>query len=329
MSSVPSAPSATGNFRPDLSQGMKSYDIEALERGLIGLKIAPAVEVGEITADIGKYPIKDLLRVHKTLRAMGAPYATGGLELGEFIYNCKDQGFMIPLDERWLKAYRNKYALAEQHAAETARQIVMTASEKRTIDKATDGSVLTGDLTDAVSTAWSNRSGSKPIDDLSEFRQAAAKNGGIMPNSLAIDVPGFENLINNDQVLSRISASGAGDKIKPTDVNLTMLGQALNIDNIHVSGRLANNAGAGLDADLDYLWPAGKALLYYQGPNPNNPFELGYMNTFHWGEDGSTIGGVIETDGDWDSRSRKVRSRMDTDEKVKYEELGFLITALV
>ena len=328
MSSVPSAPVATGNFRPDLAEGMKSYSVEALERGLIGLQIAPVVEVGEVTADIGKYPLKDLLRIHKTIRAMGSPYATGGLELGSFVYNTKDQGFMIPLDERWLKAYRNRYGQAEQHAAETARQIVMTASEKRTIDTAMDATALTGDLTAAVSVSWDNRTTAKPIDDLSAFRQQAAKNGGIMPNSLALDIPGFEDLINNSQVLDRISASGAGDKIKPTDVNLKMLAQALNIDNIDVSGRLANMAGRDVAMDLEYLWPAAQALLYYKGPNPNNPFELNYMNTFHWGEDGSSIGGVIEVDGDWDSRSRKVRSRMDTDEERKYDELGFRITGL-
>ena len=48
--------------------------------------------------------------------------------------------------------------------------------------------------------------------------------------------------------------------------------------------------------------------------------------TFHWGEDGSTIGGTVETYRDENIRSDIVRNRLDVDEKRLVIESGHLLT---
>jgi hypothetical protein len=52
------------------------------------------------------------------------------------------------------------------------------------------------------------------------------------------------------------------------------------------------------------------------------------MRTFHWGEDGSNIGGQYETYYSDAKRCRMFRQRMDTSEKVITPECGSIITAI-
>lgn len=320
--------SPMGNFRPDLAQGMKSYTEDMLSRGMIGMRLAPPVQVGEASGDIGRYPLGDLLRVPQTRRASGAPYASGSFELDEFNYATKDQGYVETIDDRKIKFYRNKFADLEQYTAELARQGVMARQEKNIILKATDATVMTGGLTQGVSVQWVNVATAKPVTDITEFSHLVWKNSGFIPTALACGYRHFLWLRENSQIIDRISANGAGDRVKPSDITEAMIAQALGLRELVVSGRQENTAPKGSPMTLSPMWPTDEAVLYTPHPGNGNPWEPGYMVTYHWGEDGSTIGGTIETDGDWDIRSTKVRCRMDTDEKQLYPELGFRITNL-
>jgi hypothetical protein len=325
---APSANSAFGNFRPDLAAGMKPFDQVMLEEGLIGLKIAPAIEVSETYANIGKYLLGDLLRQYATARAEGASYNQVTFGLADFTYQTRDNGIVVPLDDRRVNALRNRFADLEIYAAELARQISLTALEDRIYDAVLDATVMTGGLTDAVGTAWSATDTATPISDLTEFSYQVWNNCGWKPDSLALNYRDYLYLRENESVLARISANGAGDKIKPVDVTEAMLAQALDLKQILVSKRQVNTAATGAAMALQPLWPTGSGLLFKAMPAGGDPFAPGFAGTYHWGEDGSVIGGVIETDGDWDKRSKKVRSRMDTDEKIRYAEMGLRITGL-
>lgn len=321
-------PSKFGSFRPDLAEGMKSYTDQMLDEGMIGMRLAPPVEVGEASGDIGRYPLGDLLRIPETRRASGAPYPTGGIELEEFNYATKDQGYVIPVDERKLKLFRNKFAQLEQYQATMARQFVGARQEERIIQRATDASVMTGALTAAVTTSWVNTATAKPITDITALSFQVFMNCGFVPNTLACSYEQFLNLRENLQIIDRISANGAGDKVKPSDITEAMVAEALGLRQLLVSKRAKNTAAKGDAMSLTLLWPSDEAVLCYVHPGNGNPFEPGFMVTYHWGEDGSVIGGTIETDGDWDTRSTKVRCRMDTDEKQLYPEMGLRITNL-
>jgi hypothetical protein len=47
--------------------------------------------------------------------------------------------------------------------------------------------------------------------------------------------------------------------------------------------------------------------------------------TIHWGEDGSTIGGTVETYYEDQSRGDVVRARHEVEEKIVYTEMGQLL----
>lgn len=325
---APSANSAFGNFRPDLAQGMKPFDQVMLEEGLIGLELSPAIEVGESYANIGKYRLGDLLRQYPTIRAEGTAYNTINFGLEDFTYQTRDHGVVVPLDDRRVQALRNRFADLETYAAELARQISLTGLESRIIDAALDATVMTGALTAAAGSVWSATDTADPIADITEFSYDVWNNSGYKPDTLALNYRAFLWLRENEKVLARISANGAGDKIKPTDVTEAMIAQALDLKKILVSKRQKNTAAKDAAMALTPLWPTAQALLFKAMPGGGDPFAPGFAGTYHWGEDGSVIGGVIETDGDWDIRSKKVRSRMDTDEKIRYSEMGLRITGL-
>lgn len=328
VSPVTPSPSGFGNFRPDLAEGMKPFSEEMLNAGLIGLEIAPAIEMDESSGDIGLYRLGDLLRPVDTSRASGAPYKMIDFSLADFQYSTKDHGVVVPIDDRKVKLLRNRFSDLERFQALLARQIVMTSLEKRIYDAVLDATVMTGALTDSPSNEWDDLSNADPISDIREFSYQVWKNCGFTPTALALSYFQYLNLRDNPKVLARISASGAGDKIKPSDVTLSMLAQALGLEKILVSRRPVNTAAKGAAMALEPLWPDDEALLYVPHPGNGDPFAPGFAGTYHWGEDGSTIGGTIETDGDWDHRSTKVRCRMDTDEKKRYPEMGFRITGL-
>jgi hypothetical protein len=48
--------------------------------------------------------------------------------------------------------------------------------------------------------------------------------------------------------------------------------------------------------------------------------------TFHWGEDGSQIGGLMESYREEQKRSDIIRCRHDVDEKVLYTQMGHLLS---
>ena len=65
-----------------------------------------------------------------------------------------------------------------------------------------------------------------------------------------------------------------------------------------------------------------------RGAETNDIKEPCLGRIFHWAEDGSEIGGMVETYREESSRADIVRVRHDVQEQVLYTQMGHLLTSV-
>ncbi len=311
-------------LRPDLAESLVEFDLQANQDGMIGLAIAPVIEVGVPRGDYPVIELKELLKKRDTRRRSDGSYGRGDGEGNKDIFSTEEHGFEEPVDEREAAVFGDWWD-AEQLAADRSRDAVLSNFNDRIVAAATDTNVVT--QTAAASVAWSSPATATPITDVKTGRIAVRNATGCVPNCLAIDWEAFEHLRDCAQIIDRLKYSGHEN---PNRDNITkaVLAQALGLDEVIVSGAIYNSANEAQAASLATQWPKTKALLFTRRTDRNTKRPR-FMNTFHWGADGSKIGGVFDYYYDPARRRWIVRNRLETDEKVVYPELGYIITGVL
>lgn len=319
MATTPSR--ALSTLRPDLAGALMEFDLQANIDKMIGLKVAPVLEVAKPLGNYGVVPIEQLLKTRDTSRAPGGRYNQGGgkFEPGSFL--CKDHGFEEPVDDRESEMYAD-YFDSELIAAMRARHAVLQGYESRVIAAA-----LATTHTTTCTTIWTN-SGAAPITDTTSAMGLFFHQFGRKANGLVISWPRFNVLKDNPQIIDRIKFAGI---LNPDRESITAqaIAQIFDIEEVIVAEAVYNSANEGAAdaaaaATLATLWPETQMLLFCR-PKTVDIREPAFMRTFHWGEDGSQIGGIIEAYRDESRRSNMIRSRMDTDEKVVYDQAALLM----
>ena len=311
---MPKPTTQLARSRPEISDSLMEFDLQANEAKMIAQKLFPVFETAEQAGDFGRIPIESLLEESDTSRASGASYGRGDYEFEEAFFATKEQGWEEPVDDRDERLYSN-YFDAELIAAGRARSKVLVNYEKRAAEK-----VLSSTNVAAAITPWSDSQGATPIADVEKGILAIFARTGLWPNAMAISYLLYRQLRNCQEVLDRISANGAGDRIKATDVNIDMIAQVFDLDYILVAGGSRNAAKKGQTAKIEQIWDPTKAALLKVAES-NDIREPCFGRTFHWAKDGSRIGTLQESYRDETCRSEIQRSRHEVDERVIYPEL--------
>lgn len=321
---MPQFPStAQTNLRPDLAGALERYPLQASQAGFVALQIFPAIEVPKA---IGRFPmllIESLLQEHDTARASGGVYprGQGGKTGADITWSTTEHGYEELIDDRELELYRDFFD-AELLAAKRARDQVLRNHERRVCALAS-GSSITGAT--AAGTAWTSTSAT-PIANVRTAKLAIYDRTGLQPNALVIPYNRFEHLKDNPEIVDRMKYQGFVD-VRRENITAQMLASVFNVEQVIVAGAQRNSANEAAAATLAPIWPVATALLAVVARTSDHK-EPCVGRTFHWGEDGSTIGGVFESYRDEPRRSSVVRNRMETDEKLIYEGLGQRITGI-
>lgn len=319
--------------RPDIQDSVMDFDLQANNEKMIANRVFPFFEVGEAGGNYGRIKAEQLLQISKTTRASGGSYNRIEYEFEEAFYQTTENGLEGPVDERDKKLYAD-YFDAELVTAEVVRSDILINREIRVRDKTFGNSDIP---TQAGTAPWSDWANSDPIKDIFDARIAIYRGDGgsregigLWANALVLSYELFLNLQNSAKLLDRISANGAGDKIKPTDVTEQMVAQALNIQELVVGGAGMNTAKKGLGLDVAQIWDPTKAMVAHLVPEGSrNIRQPGLGRSFHWGEDGSQINGLQESYWDETCRSEIERCRHETDERCTYAKAGQIITGLI
>jgi hypothetical protein len=231
-----------------------------------------------------------------------------------------------PVDDNDAATY-GEYFDAEVFATARAMHIVLQNQELRVADSLFNTSVYTGDLADDAVAPWDNYGSASPIKDVEDAARAVYYRTGLWPNALVLSRIAFRNLRNCEEILDRIAASGAGDRIRATDVTTQQIAEVFDLERVIVGGGSQNLAAKGQDRDIAQIWDSDMAMVCRVAAT-RDVREPAIGRIFHYSGDGSIVDGRVETYRDEVNRSDIVRVRHQTQEKAIYKELGHLITGL-
>lgn len=318
--------SAPATLRPDLAGSFMEFDLEANALGMIGTRVLTVVESQKQSGTFGKIPIEQLLKPRNTARAPGAGYNRGEFKFETVTFATEEHGVEEPVDDREATMYA-EYFDAEQVSAARARNDVLKAYEIRVKDAVFNTATWTGaSLTTAITNEWDDHTNATPISDVLAAKLKVFTNSGLIANTLIIGYTVFENLKNCTQIIDRIKYSGLQNP-NIGAITVEAVAQALGIEFLLVGGMVTNGANEGQAASVSAVWGTEYGMIC-RTETSSDIRRPCIGRTIHWGEDGSSIGGVFETYRDERVRSNIVRNRMDTDELILYTEAGHLLSNL-
>lgn len=321
---MPSPTSALSTLRPDLGGSLEEFSTAMDRLGFIGLRVLPVFETAKQAGVFGKIPIEQLLANRDTERAPGSGYSRGTFRFGTDTYACEEHGAEEVIDDREARMYA-EYFDAEMVATERARDVVLRNHERRVAAAVFNATTFTSQTT-SITNEWDSNhtTDATPIDDVETAVRAVWARCGLWPNALIINRTVFRNLRNLDQVIDRIASSGAGSPTKPTDITAAMLAAVFDLEYVLVAGSAYNSAIEGQDVSIASIWSNEYAMVARLAAN-NDIRQPCLGRTFHWGEDGSQIGGMVESYRDETVRGDVIRLRHDVDEKLLVTEAAQLL----
>ncbi len=322
---MPSPSPSSAVQRPDLGATMEQIDLDASRSGFVGLKIMPVAEVAEQSANIGKIPVAELLRVADTRRASTGGYSRSEFQFNEYFYATDDHGHEVPIDDRLKKVYR-RYFDAEVVATKRARDVVLRAHERRVCVKLTDTDAFQDS---GAGTAWSTHQSADPIANILTAKLAVRSQCGLIPNVVVMDWEAFQHCRECDAIIDRLKYSGFQNP-EASKITTAVLAQVFDVDEVVVAGGQRNTAQRNESQALTLasLWDKTKVFVGVRATSMDFQ-EPSVGRTFHWSEDGSDIGTVVETYRDERTRGDVVRARFDVDERVHYAECGYILTGVL
>lgn len=311
--------SALATLRPDLAGSFTQFDLAMDRQGFIATQVAPVMDVDTASGTFGVIPVAQLLMNRDTVRAPGSGYARSKFTFTTDTFATIEHGAEEPVDDAEARIYR-RYFDAEQVAAQRAYDAVLRGLETRTASLFSTFITATA----AVGTTWKTYASSTPINDIETGVQAVYANSGIWPNTLILTRTQFRNLRESTQIIDRVKYSGLYD---PTAKGITtnVLAQVFDLQNIFIAGGTQNTAHEGQTAAFASLWDNGNAYICHINGG-NDIRRPTVARIFHYGEDGSTIGGTVESYRDETIRGDVLRVRNQTIEKGMYAVLGYKLT---
>jgi len=296
--------------RPELGATLEEFDLRASHAGFIGLRAAPVLEVARQSANIGRIPLKELLNERDTRRAPGAPYKRRSYQFEAWSYATEEHGAEEPIDDREKKLYRH-YIDAERVARDRCIDAVLRQHEIRVAAMLFNASTFSAT---SLTNEWDDPTNATPIADIDASIERIRVASGQMPNALIITHSVFKNLRQVDEIIDRLKYSGIDD---PKNITAQMLAALFGLEEIMVAGAQRNASNAAAAATLTDVW-SGEYAMVAKIARTADPREVAVARTMHWGEDGSSIGGAMESYRDDSIRSNVIRARMETDELTAY-----------
>lgn len=313
------------SLRPDLAASVEEFDLLADRAGFIASRVMPAINVAHQAGTFGRIPLDQLLQKRNTERASGAPYSRSGFTFKKSAFATEEHGAEEVLDDRDAKMYQD-YFDGEAISVARAADAVLRNREMRVAAAIFNASTWTGSaLTTGITEEWDTPAAAIPLTDVHLASIAMWEGSGIWPNALIINRKVFKNLQQVAQIIARQSASGAGDRVRPDDLNVLALAKLFDLDQVIVAGSPKNTANEGQTAVIAPVWSDEYAMVCRVATS-NDPREPAIARSFHWSEDGSTEGGTIETYRDESVRGQIIRVRHDVDEKIIYVQAGHLLS---
>jgi hypothetical protein len=300
------------------------FDLAMSQAGFIAQRVLPVLGVAKQAGNFGLIPIEQLLQARTTDRAPGSHYNSGTFTFNPATYSTNEHGWEEPVDDSEAEMF-SEYFVLEQIAAMRAFRAVLENYEKRVAAAIFNTSTWTGAaLTTAVGTPWSTVATAVPTTNVEAAAQKVFDNCGMWPNAIIMSRKTFRNVRNCVSIIDRIKFAGITDP-RAGAITEAAIAQVFDLDHVIVAGSAKNTAIEGQAAAISSIWADTNVMVCKIATDQDIRTPC-IGRTFHWGEDGSQVGGQVETYRDEGKRSDIVRVRHQVDEKVLYVEAGHLLT---
>jgi len=321
---MPSPSTALATLRPDLGGSFEEFDLAMDRQGFIATRVLPVLEVAKASGVFGKIPIEQLLKVRETKRAPGGGYSRGKFTFTSASFACEEHGAEEPVDDNESKLYA-EYFDAEIVAAARARDAVLRNQEVRAAALLFNTTTWTGAaLTTGVETEWDTIDTAVPVTNVEAAVRKVYDGSGLWCNALIITKVVFRNLRRCAQIVDMAKSQGFMD-VRPGKITAAQLAVVFDLPHIIVAGGTKDSALEGQSSTPALVWGVEYAMVA-RIAETNDIREPCVGRTFHWGEDGSQIGGLMEEYRDERVRGDIVRSRHQVDEVVLYAQAAHLLS---
>lgn len=319
---------ALTNFRPDLGGSFTEFNLEADRQGFIAPRVLPVFETPKVSGAIPRIPLEQLLQNRETLRAPKSGYSRGDWTFEELSYVCREHGAEEVVDANLAAMYKDFFD-AEVISGGRARDAVLRNHERAIAQMVFDTTTWTGAaLTTGVGTAWTNHANATPVANVNGARNKVWEGTGLWPNALILTRHAFNELRQCEEIIDLIASQGAGSATKARDITTAQLAAVFDLDHILVAGGAQNTADKGQSRSIASIWSNTMAMVA-RIAETNDIQEPCLGRTFHWGEDGSTIGATMESYESPDVRGEVIRARHQKDDVILYKEAGHLLTGVM
>jgi len=315
---MPSFKNAGGTFRPDISGCFEDFSTRVDRLGFVGLKALPVIEVAKPSGTFGRIPISQMLQNRETLRAPSSGYARASWTFDTETFATKENGLEEVVDEKEAQMF-SLYFEAERVTAERCLHTILLNQEKRILSSLTDTGVFT---VTPVTHEWSNVQSATPVDDVDAAAKRMWEKTGMWPNCVMMNMNVYKNLRKCDQILEQIKFTS---RTLTGDINIGHIASAFDLPFVLVSGGAMNAKNDPQSAEITPIM-SSEYCCVMRICTDDDIRTPGVGRTFHWGEDGSTIGGTVEQYASNEVRGNVIRVRMETDEKIIYPECCELLS---
>ncbi len=321
---MPSPSNSLATLRPDLAASFMDFDLAMDRNGFVGLDILPVIEVDRQFGTYGRIPLAQLLQNRDTLRSPGSGYSRGQFTFETQTFNCTEHGAEELVDDREATMYRD-YFDSEQISAMRALDAVVRGHEIGALAAIINAGIGT---TGVGNGAWTGGASSTatPIEDVNAACVSMWQASGLWPNAMVIERRCFRQLRIIGEIVSQLKYAGYTN---PTAKSITaeVLAQVFDIKYLFIAGSAKNSADEGQTATIASIWDQTKAMVC-RVAETDDPKEPCVGRTFHWGEDGSSIGGTVESYRSEERRSDVIRVRHDVDVEIIYPQAAWIITGV-
>lgn len=203
----------------------------------------------------------DFYRDQAEERADGAETAGGGFKVSTDPYFARVYGFHKDVTDRQ-RANQDQGINLDQSATQFVMQKLLMLRESLFITAYLNtDSVWTGGVSADQDVLW-GAAASNPVADVRAAVTAVQGATGFRPNRMLLGRTAWDTLVENDEVLSRISGGAVSDK--PAIVQRNLLAQLFEMDFIHVTEAVRNTAAEGGTDAISYI--GGNHVVVYYAP---------------------------------------------------------------
>lgn len=273
---------ATAGRTPDrLGLGMPFEESPRVSVGMIAREVMPVTPVAKKNATFNAITREGWLRRRDTRRGSGGAFARDGVEYDEIEYNCKGNGFEVPVTKDQREVYVSDFD-ADMDARDLIKRVLDAEHEIRVAGKifnATTWLSTDSDLYTDVSTDWDSSSATI-IADVAAAIEKVRRNSGMLPNTMVLSAAHLRSLRINTQLQGQFKG-GAGDAIVTYPAMIAALPQILGIPRILMGGGVYNSGGEGEDLSVTDIWADTYAWIGIvpEGNSLNTP---GVGRTLQW-----------------------------------------------